>query len=215
MLPCNSSFVFLEVTIRYINQVNEIFITIVDTQFACVLKNFIWEHMNTNHGMYFKGVPITEKGYELLEPFERSEIELHTFIAHLANVPNRCGHKYVEHISYSCDNRAFNLIRCATEPYCVLNEEPLPYPNGIEKEWGITWHDTFFRVSHPQLRTSSWDTSDSNEISIEEKFQQAKTKLKEISDRDTILYNKRLHFDNQWEIMYDLYDKYDECVFSA
>jgi len=31
------------------------------------------------------------------------------------------------------------------------------------------------------------------------------------------LYNKKMHFDRQWECLIELYDKYeeDDCVFSA
>jgi hypothetical protein len=218
ILPCNPSLVFLEVVYMYVDngsEWNELYRTIVDVVFIHKLIDFIWSKMNTNHGPYYLGKPRTPDGVDLLERLNRDSIELHVLIAFLSNIPNTCNHKYVEHLSYSYDNRASNLIRCPTEPYKVLPEEELPYPDGIKQVHGITWHGSFFRVSHPQLRDSSWDTSDTG--TIQERFQQAEMKRKELTNRDETLYNKKMHFDRQWECLIELYDKYeeDDCVFSA
>ncbi len=196
---------------------------LVDTVFVKDILNFEWKRMKTNHGDYFIGKPRNEDGVNFLKRIGRHSVELHTMIALLASVPNPNRYEFVDHITYSKDCRVANLTWSATKPYRIMNGESLQYP-GMKEHPEIRWkvsnvmengqavQKSFFSVSHPRMRSKSWYTSRSSNLTQEQKFEQAKKKVYELERLDEQECPLKAAYHDMWEGIYELIDEYDESV---
>ena len=181
----------------------------VDTCFVSKLVNFIWFNLKTNHSSYYIGKPRNRAGRELLKPLNRRRIELHTLIAIIANIPNPNNYLYVEHIKCTEDNRIENLNWSSNKPY-KFKRGDLPYPDDVgnsENNPHITWHLSYFKVSHPILRKKMWTTSKTTEFTNQQKFEQAKNKLEELC-----LLKSCPNNDKELEKFNELIDEYEQSV---
>jgi hypothetical protein len=181
--------------------------------------NFMWRKISSNHGCYYEGVPRNEKGREFLNKLGWEQIELHTLIAMVMNVPNPNNFPFVDHVLNPLENRTGSLCWSATKPYAVVDEDVEEYPRdvdvGARNIEGIDWDvDGFFKVSHPLLREVSWETEKSSHVSNQDKFEQAVKKVAELDEEYLKQFpeKSKWHQDELMEAMAEYEDEGDHMI---
>jgi hypothetical protein len=181
------------------------FMVLVDEQYTSTLKLFKWNKINTKDGTYFGAAANINAFRKCIEPlnlpFENGkQLLLHRLLAHLYKLPNEHEYKYVDHISReTLDNRSVNL-RWASQSQQNNNtgkrtrkvgarelpgdiELPLPkYVNWCFLLYkGCLKPSSYFSIEkHPALGDKKWCTQKRQDMTNQEKLDQAKQKLIEL-----------------------------------
>ena len=222
-VPDHPDIVYINIVTERCRHCSVITKTLVDIRFVNELANFMWYGLKTNHSTYYIGKPRNDFAKEVLARFNRKNIEMHTLVALLADIPNPNNYKYVGSFAWS-DNRVENLYWSPNKAYKLKYGEDLEYPDDVkEKSNKITWHvtnetgldgtvvhKTFFKFGHPYLGDKSWSSSKSSKFTNQEKFDTAIKKYHEFTEKLVNEFPLVSKIENERETINELIYEYDE-----